>query len=218
MPAGGDRGITRFMLSGLADALRYAGVERVYGVVEDRLKPIAETIAGIDGIAWVEVRNDQAAALSAADEALSSGQLAVCAGSYGSESTYLLRGLYDAHRTGAPVLAVASHVSNTDSDDGPSDEIHAEWLFAECSNYCGLVSDPTEMPWLARTAIQHALVRGGVSVLMLDPPAATTVRHPVDYASGRICEQAIAGRQPVARVRGLPLDIGCAVTRRWQRR
>jgi pyruvate dehydrogenase (quinone) len=58
-------------------------VERVYGVIEDGLKPIAEAIAGIDGMAWVEVRNEQAATRSAADEALSSGRLAVCAGSCG---------------------------------------------------------------------------------------------------------------------------------------
>jgi pyruvate dehydrogenase (quinone) len=51
------------------DVLRYAGVGRVYGVIEDGLKPIAEAIAGIDGMAWVEVRNEQAAALSVADEA-----------------------------------------------------------------------------------------------------------------------------------------------------
>jgi hypothetical protein len=38
-------------------------------VIEDGLKPIAEAIAGIDGMAWVEVRNEQAAALSVADEA-----------------------------------------------------------------------------------------------------------------------------------------------------
>jgi pyruvate dehydrogenase (quinone) len=207
------------MMSELVDVLRYAGVERVYGVVEDRLKPIAEAISGIDGMAWVEVRNEQAAALAAADEALSSGRLAVCAGSYGPGRTHLIRGLYDAHRSGAPVLAVASQISNEDTGDGVSRQIHPERLFAECSNYCGLVGHPSEMPWLARTAMQHALVRGGVSVLLLDPPPATNVQDPVDRsASCRICRHVTRGRQPLVRVHRLPLHAACATSRRRQHR
>jgi pyruvate dehydrogenase (quinone) len=207
------------MMSELVDVLRYAGVERVYGVGEARLKPIAEAIGGIDGMAWVEVRNEQAAALAAAHEALSSGRLAVCAGSYGPGRTHLIRGLYDAHRSGAPVLAVASHISNEDTDDAIVGEIHPERLFAECSNYCGLVGHPSEMPWLARTAMQHALVRGGVSVLLLNPPAETNVQDHVDRsASCRISGSTIDGRQPLVRAHYLPLHAACAVSRRRQHR
>jgi pyruvate dehydrogenase (quinone) len=206
-------------MSELVDVLRDAGVERVYGVVENALKPIAEAISGIDGMAWVEVRNEQAAALAAADEALSSGRLAVCAGSCGPGRTPLIRGLYDAHRRGAPVLAVASQISSKDTGDGISHQIHPERLFAECSNYCGLVSHQSEMAWLARTAMQHALVRGGVSVLLLDPPAATNVQDPVDRSvSSRICGHVIRGRQPLVRVHRLSLRAACAASRRHQRR
>jgi pyruvate dehydrogenase (quinone) len=203
----------------LVDVLRDAGVERVYGVAEPRLKAIAEAISGIDGMAWVEVHDEQAAALAAAHEALSSGRLAVCAGSYGPGRTCLIRGLYDAHRSGGPVLAVASHISNADTDDAVSDEIDPERLFAECSNYCGLVRHASEMPWLARAAMQHALVRGGVSVLLLGPLTATNVQDPVDRsASGRICGHLIRGRRPRVRAHRPPLDAACVVSQRRQRR
>jgi pyruvate dehydrogenase (quinone) len=36
-------------------------------------------------------------------------------------------------------------------------EVHPERLFAECSHYCGPVSHPSQISWLARTAMQHAL-------------------------------------------------------------
>src|SRR5438552_6524615 len=46
-------------------------------------------------------------------------------------------------------------------------ETHPERLFVECSHYCELVSQASQMPRLARVAIQHAIGRGGVSVLVM---------------------------------------------------
>lgn len=206
-------------MSEFTDVLRHAGVDRVYGVVEDSLELIVEAIAGTDGMAWIEVGNERAAAFAAADEAESSGRLAVCAGAYGVGRTCLIRGLRDAHRRGAPVLALASHISTEQTSGALADEIHPERLFAECSHYCGLARHPTELSWFARTAMQHALVRGGVAVLLLDPPIATS---PLDVnehsASGRMCGRVLRAPEPLAWVRGLPLHPGCAVRRHSRQR
>ena len=105
-------------MSDLTEVLRCAGVARVYGVVEDSLTPFVDAVWRTEGMAWVEVRDESAAALAAADEAQATGELAVCAGSYGAGKPHLIHGLYDAHRTGAPVLAVASYVSTEDEGVG----------------------------------------------------------------------------------------------------
>jgi pyruvate dehydrogenase (quinone) len=96
----------------LIEVLRQAGVERVYGVVGDSLNPVVDAIRRAGGIDWVHVRNEEAGAFAAAAEAQLTGRLAVCAGSCGPGNTHLIQGLYDAHRTGAPVLAIAAQIES----------------------------------------------------------------------------------------------------------
>jgi pyruvate dehydrogenase (quinone) len=151
----------------LIEVLRQAGVERIYGITGDSLNPVVDAIRRADGIEFVHVRNEEAGAFAAAAEAQLTGRLAVCAGSCGPGSVHLLQGLYDAHRTGAPVLAIASHIPSLQIGTGFFQENHPERLFVDCSHYCELVSQAGQMPRLARTAIQHALGLGGVSVLVM---------------------------------------------------
>src|SRR5437868_7348978 len=149
------------------EVLRQADVRRIYGVVGDSLNPIVDAVRRTDGIEWVHVRNEEAGAFAAAAEAQITGRLAVCAGSCGPGNTHLIQGLYDAHRSGAPVLALASHIPSTQIGSGYFQETHPERLFLECSHYCELLSQPEQMPRMLRTAIQHALGRGGVAVVAL---------------------------------------------------
>lgn len=151
----------------LITVLRQAGVERIYGVVGDSLNPVVDAIRRTEGIRWVHVRNEEAAAFAAAAEAQTTGKLAVCAGSCGPGNTHLIQGLYDAHRSGAPVLAIASHIPSPQIGTGFFQETHPERLFVECSHFCELLSQPAQMPRLARIGIQTALAKGGVSVLVL---------------------------------------------------
>src|SRR5271167_2266881 len=124
----------------LIEVLREAGVDRIYGVVGDSLNPLVDSVRRADGIAWVHVRNEEAGAFAAAAEAQLTGQLAVCAGSCGPGNTHLIQGLYDAHRTGAPVLAIASHIVSVQVGLDFFQETHPERLFVECSAYCELIS------------------------------------------------------------------------------
>lgn len=151
----------------LITVLRQAGVERIYGVVGDSLNPVVDAIRRADGIRWVHVRNEEAAAFAAAADAQTTGKLAVCAGSCGPGNTHLIQGLYDAHRSGAAVLAIASHIPSPQIGTGFFQETHPERLFVECSHFCELLSQPAQMPRLARIGIQQALAKGGVSVLVL---------------------------------------------------
>src|SRR3977135_2068852 len=108
--------------------LRQVGVERIYGVVGDSLNPIVDAVRRTDGIEWVYVRNEEAGAFAAAAEAQVTDRLAVCAGSCGPGNTHLIQGLYDAHRSAAPVLALASQISSDEIGTDYFQETHPERL------------------------------------------------------------------------------------------
>ncbi|MFC6880547.1 pyruvate dehydrogenase [Actinomadura yumaensis] len=174
------------------EVLRQAGVRRIYGVVGDSLNPIVDAVRRTSGIEWVHVRNEEAGAFAAAAEAQVTGRLAVCAGSCGPGNTHLIQGLYDAHRSGAPVLALASHIPSTQIGSGYFQETHPERLFTECSHYCEMINGPEQMPRILRTAIQHAVGLRGVAVLTLPGDTASkdaarpTGRHDVLTEHGTV--------------------------------
>src|ERR1700743_2229781 len=150
----------RHVADDLLDVLVAAGVRHIYGLVGDSLNAFSDAVrrsGGSErgGIDWGHWQNEEAAAFAAAAEAQTTGRLAVCAGSCGPGNTHLIQGLYDAHRTGAPVLAIASQIPSVQVGTDFFQETHPERLFSECSHYCELVSQAGQMPRLARIAIQH---------------------------------------------------------------
>lgn len=151
----------------LVDMLRQAGVERIYGVVGDSLNPVVDAVRHTDGIEWVHVSNEEGGAFAAAAEAQVTGRLAACAGSCGPGNTHLLQGLYDAHRSGAPVLAIASQIQSQEIGMSFFQETHPERTFQDCSSWCEVVGSPKQMPHALRVAIQTALGERGVSVVVL---------------------------------------------------
>ncbi|MER6522123.1 pyruvate dehydrogenase [Streptomyces sp. NPDC001553] len=149
------------------DILVRAGVQRMYGVVGDSLNPVVDAIRRTDGIEWIQVRHEETAAFAAGAEAQITGRLAACAGSCGPGNLHLINGLYDAHRSMAPVLALASHIPSGEIGLGFFQETHPDRLFTECSHYSELISNPQQMPRVLQTAIQHAIGRSGVGVIAL---------------------------------------------------
>jgi pyruvate dehydrogenase (quinone) len=151
----------------LVETLALAGVKRIYGVAGDSLNGITDTIRRRDDIRWVPVRHEETAAFAAGAEAHLTGQLAVCAGSCGPGNLHLINGLYDAHRSRVPVLALAAQVPSRELGSGYFQETHPELLFRECSHYCELVSHPEQMPRVLEIAVQTAVARRGVAVVVL---------------------------------------------------
>ncbi|MEU9857661.1 pyruvate dehydrogenase [Streptomyces sp. NPDC047974] len=149
------------------DILVRAGVQRLYGVVGDSLNPVVDAIRRNPAVDWIQVRHEETAAFAAGAEAQITGRLAACAGSCGPGNLHLINGLYDAHRSMAPVLALASHIPSSEIGLGYFQETHPDQLFRECSHYSELISNPKQMPRLLHTAVQHAVGRGGVSVVAL---------------------------------------------------
>src|SRR2546427_2483738 len=166
-----QRGETTVMAKTVAEALVSTlaehGVRRVYGIVGDSLNPVTDAIRRSGTIDWIHVRNEEAGAFAAGADAELTGQLAVCAGSCGPGNLHLINGLFDAHRSLAPVLAIAAHIPSSEVGTGYFQETHPDQLFRECSHYCELVSNPHQAPRVLQSAIQHAVSRRGVSVVVL---------------------------------------------------
>jgi pyruvate dehydrogenase (quinone) len=162
----------------LVDVLEQAGVERIYGVTGDSLNGIADSIRRSKQIKWIHVRHEEAAAFAAGAEAHLTGKLAVCAGSSGPGNLHLINGLYDCHRSRVPVLAIAAQIPSHEIGSGYFQETRPEHLFAQCSQYCELVSQPEQMPRVLEIAIQAALARRGVSVVAV--PGDVALRDAVD--------------------------------------
>src|SRR5215469_17842630 len=151
----------------LIDVLAQAGVTRIYGVPGDSLNGVTDAIRRQNKLRWVHVRHEETAAFAAGAEAHLTERLAVCAGSCGPGNLHLINGLYDCQRSRVPVLAIAAQIPSNEIGSGYFQETHPEHLFAQCSHYCELVSQPEQMPRVLEIAIQTALSRRGVSVIAL---------------------------------------------------
>ena len=149
------------------DVLAAAGVERIYGVAGDSLNGITDSVRVRKGIDWVGVRHEETAAFAAGAEAALTGKLAVCAGSCGPGNLHLINGLYDCQRSRVPVLAIAAQIPTQEIGSGYFQETHPEHLFKECSVFCELVSHPSQMPRTLEIAIQTALTKKGVAVVVI---------------------------------------------------
>src|SRR5467141_549205 len=162
----------------LVDTLVAANVKRVYGLVGDSLNGVTDSIRPRKDLQWVPVRHEETAAFAAGAEAQLTEQLTVCAGSCGPGNLHLINGLYDCHRSRVPVLAIAAQIPSEEIGSGYFQETHPEHLFAQCSHYCELISQPEQMPRILEIAIQTAIARRGVSVVAL--PGDVALRNAVE--------------------------------------
>src|SRR3984957_10946157 len=162
----------------LVDVLLGAGVQRIYGVPGDSLNGITDSIRTREDFRWIGTRNEEAAAFAAGAEAHLTGKLAVCAGSCGPGNLHLINGLYDCHRSRVPVLAIAAQIPSQEIGSGYFQETHPEHLFAQCSNYCELISQPEQMPRVLEIAMQTAISRRCVSVVSI--PGDVALRDAVE--------------------------------------
>jgi pyruvate dehydrogenase (quinone) len=151
----------------ITEALKQAGIKRVYGVVGDSLNGFTDSLRRLGGIEWIHTRHEEAAAFAAGAEAHLTGELAVCCGSCGPGNLHLINGLFDCHRSRVPVLAIAAHLPSSELGIDYFQSTHPEILFRECSHYVELVSHPGQLPQILERAMRVAVARSGVAVVVL---------------------------------------------------
>src|ERR1700678_1481955 len=154
-----------------------AGVKHIFGLAGDSLNGITDSIRTRKDIRWMPVRHEECAAFAAGAEAHLTGKLAVCAGSCGPENMHLINGLYDCQRSRVPVLAIAAQIPSAEIGSGYFQETNPVQIFAGCSHYCELISQPEQMPRVLEIAIQTAISRRGGAVVVI--PGGVALREAV---------------------------------------
>ena len=149
----------------LVDMLVEVGVKRIYAVTGDSLNEINDAVRKNGKIQWVHVRHEEVGAYAAGAEAQLHGQLACCAGSSGPGHVHLINGLYDAHRSGAPVLAIASTMATSEFGTRYFQETDTMKLFEDCSYYNQVATTPCQIPRMLQAAMQAAISGSGVAVI-----------------------------------------------------
>ncbi|PLW90795.1 thiamine pyrophosphate-dependent enzyme [Mucilaginibacter sp.] len=151
----------------LVEMLANAGIKRIYAVTGDSLNEVNDAVRREGSIQWIHVRHEEAGAYAAGAEAQLTGTLACCAVSSGPGHVHLINGLYDAHRSEAPVIAIASTISSFEYGTEYFQETNTIKLFADCSHYNQVATTPKQFPRMMQSAIQAALHRKGVAVVGL---------------------------------------------------
>lgn len=151
----------------LVETLVKAGVKRIYAVTGDSLNEVNEAVRQNEQMQWIHVRHEETGAYAAGAEAQLNGKPGCCAGSSGPGHVHLINGLYDAHRSGAPVVAIASTIPTREFGTEYFQETNTVKLFDDCSYYNEVATTPKQFPRMLQSAIQTAISRKGVSVVGL---------------------------------------------------
>ena len=150
----------------LVEILVDAGIQRIYSVTGDSLNHVNAAVHRNGKIKWIHVRHEETAAYAAGAEAQLNG-LACCAGSCGPGHVHLINGLYDAHRSSASVLAIASTIPTKEFGTDYIQETNTIKLFNDCSCYNQVAATPAQLPRMLQAALQNAVHKKGVAVIGL---------------------------------------------------
>lgn len=150
----------------LVETLADAGVERIYGITGDTANYITDSISR-SPIRFIHTRHEEVAAFAAGAEAKATGKLAVCMGSCGPGSLHLVNGLYESHRNGSPVLAIVTEIHQSQIGTQFIQEIDTRNVFSGCSHFCEYARRPADLPRLLGIAMQTAISKRGVSVIII---------------------------------------------------
>src|SRR3984893_19254263 len=150
----------------IVDVLEQIGVRQIFGLIGDSLNPLGDEVRRRK-IEWIGVRHEEGAALAAAGQAKYTGRLAVCAGSTGPGSTYLVAGLYEGSRDHAPVLALSGEMPRKLKGIEFFQSTEPDLLFRDVSLYTQTISSPAQAPTVIHQAIAAAYSGRGVAHLTL---------------------------------------------------
>ena len=164
-PATGDN--SQKVANQVVDMLANAGIKHIYAITGDSLNDLTDAIGKDGRIKFVHMRHEESGAFAACAEAQLTGKLACCAGSSGPGHIHLINGLYDAQRSGAPVLAIASTCPTIGYGAGYFQETNPTLLFSNCSVYNEPATLPIQVPKMLQAAMQEAVSKGGVGIVSL---------------------------------------------------
>lgn len=169
-----------------------AGAKHCYGVPGDTLDPFTDALRP-SPISFVHVRHEEAGAFAAGAEALLADRLTLCAGSCGPGSLHFINGLWESNRNRAPVVLIASQLPRDELGFEFPQEVDFKKIYSSGTVFCEEVRTASQAQRMTAVAIQAAVARRGVAVLIVP---ADVFMLPVDPA--------LDYRPHFARVRSMP--------------
>ncbi len=151
----------------VAKMIADSGVQHIYAITGDSLNDLTDALVRDGRVKFVHMRHEESGAFAASAEAQLTGKLAACAGSSGPGHVHLINGLYDAQRSNAPVLAIASTCASSVFGTEYFQETNPTLLFSNCNVYNEMATTPTQVPHMLQAAMQEAISRGGVGIIGL---------------------------------------------------
>lgn len=151
----------------VVDMLAGSGVKHLYAITGDSLNDLTDAIVADGRVKFVHMRHEESGAFAASAEAQLTGKLAACAGSSGPGHVHLINGLYDAQRSNAPVLAIASTCTSAMFGTEYFQETNPTLLFSNCNVYNEMATTPHQVPHMLQAAMQEAIGKGGVGIIGL---------------------------------------------------
>src|SRR5271156_6527790 len=150
----------------IVETLQAAGVQHCWGVPGDTLNYVTDAIRR-SKIKFVHVRHEEAAGFAAGAEAMVTGHLTACAGSCGPGSLHFINGLFESHRNRAPVILIASQITQDELGFDFPQEVDFLPIYKSCSVFCDEIRTPAQARRKTAMAAQAALSKRGVAVLIL---------------------------------------------------
>ncbi len=158
---------TKKVADQVAEMIADAGVKHLYAITGDSLNDLTDALVRDGRVKFIHMRHEESGAFAASAEAQLTGRLAACAGSSGPGHVHLINGLYDAQRSNAPVLALASTCASAVFGTEYFQETNPTLLFSNCNVYNEMATTPTQVPHMLQAAMQEAIGRGGVGIVGL---------------------------------------------------
>ncbi len=179
----------------VAGMIADAGVKHLYAITGDSLNDLTDALVRDGRVKFVHMRHEESGAFAASAEAQLTGKLAACAGSSGPGHVHLINGLYDAQRSNAPVLAIASTCSSAVFGTEYFQETNPTLLFSNCNVYNEMATTSAQVPHMLQAAMQEAIGRGGVGIVglpadVIGQPATDSYATTVPLYTDRIPEPA----------------------------
>lgn len=158
---------TKIVADQVAEMIADAGVNHIYAITGDSLNDLTNALVKDGRVKFIHMRHEESGAFAASAEAQLTGKLAACAGSSGPGHVHLINGLYDAQRSNAPVLAIASTCASSVFGTEYFQETNPTLLFSNCNVYNEMAVSPTQVPHMLQAAMQEAVSKGGVGIVGL---------------------------------------------------
>ena len=146
----------------MAETLVAWGMRHVFGMVGHSNLGLADAIRRQEGLTFIGIRHEGAAAFAASAYAKLTGRPAACLTIAGPGATNLLTGLWDAKLDRAPVLALTGQVDAQVLGPGAFQEVDLVAAFGPVANWSQVVLPESKHSELAALAVKHA-VEGPVS-------------------------------------------------------